>query len=103
MVIAPPLTDLRYPHIRWQTVFVSTTPLVGKSAQNDERCGIYATVWPQLSQFPSIRPRLFRNTGRRIAIAGELAAGSPERMPPAGVAASRLSQPPKGPGPFNVR
>jgi len=51
MVIAPPLADLRYPPIRWQTVFVSTRPLVGKSVQNGDRCGICATVWPQLSQF----------------------------------------------------
>jgi hypothetical protein len=40
MVIAPPIADLRYPPIRWQTVFLSTRPLVGKSAQNEERCGI---------------------------------------------------------------
>jgi hypothetical protein len=30
MVIAPPMTDLRYPPIRWQTVFVSTGPLCGQ-------------------------------------------------------------------------
>jgi len=34
MVIAPPMADLRYPPIRWQTVFVSTAPLVSKSVQN---------------------------------------------------------------------
>jgi hypothetical protein len=33
MVIAPPMADLRYPPIRWQTVFFSTTPLAGKSMQ----------------------------------------------------------------------
>jgi hypothetical protein len=33
MVIAPPMSDLRYPPIRWQPVFLSTTPLAGKSVQ----------------------------------------------------------------------
>jgi hypothetical protein len=68
MVIAPPIADLRYPPIRWQTVFVSTRPLAGKSMQKGASCGISATVWLQLSQFPSITPRLFRNTARLIAL-----------------------------------
>jgi hypothetical protein len=34
------MTDLRYPLIRWQTVFFSTRPLDRKSAQNEKRCGI---------------------------------------------------------------
>src|SRR5689334_19162603 len=68
MVIAPPLDDLRYPPIRWQTVFVSTRPLVGKSVQKAECCGISATVLVQVSQFLPTRPRLFRNTKHKIAI-----------------------------------
>src|SRR5271165_5866213 len=84
MVIAPPLADLRYPPIRWQTVFVSTAPLVGKSVQNGDQCGICATVWPQLSRFRFIMARLFRNTSRRIGISATLAAVSGERIEPRG-------------------
>jgi hypothetical protein len=36
MVIAPPMTDLRYPPIRWQTVFISTGPLADKSVKKAE-------------------------------------------------------------------
>jgi len=45
MVMAPPMADLRYPPVRWQTVFLSTRPLAGKSLQKAGWCGISATVW----------------------------------------------------------
>jgi hypothetical protein len=44
MVVPPPLADLRRPANLWQTVFVSTMPLAGKSVQNADECGIHATV-----------------------------------------------------------
>src|SRR5690242_21944125 len=65
MVIAPPLADLHHPPTRWQTVFLSTRPLVGKSVQNGERCGIYATARLQPALFRPDTPRLFRNTSQR--------------------------------------
>jgi hypothetical protein len=71
MVVAPPIADLRYPPIRWQTVFLSTRPLTRKSVQKDVCCGIYATVWPQLSQTPLMRARLFSNTAQQITTAAE--------------------------------
>jgi len=93
MVIAPSLADLRYPPIRWQPVFVSTAPLVGKSVQNGDRCGICATVWLQLSQFRSIKARLFRNTSRRITIPSNGPRDARNAFSLASVAAPRLSQP----------
>src|SRR5204862_5019875 len=72
MVVAPPMPDLRYPPIRWQTVFLSTRPLAGKSVQKDACCGICATVWLKLSQSTSIPPRLSSNTQVQIATADEL-------------------------------
>jgi len=74
MVIAPPLADLPYPLIRWQTVFVSTRPLAGESVQNGERCGIYATVQLQAGQIPFAGSRLFRNTAGWTSTAGVLKA-----------------------------
>jgi len=74
MVIAPPLADLPYPPIRWQTVFVSTRPLAVESLQNGEGCGIYATVQLEPSEIPFAGSRLFRNTAGWTATAGVLKA-----------------------------
>ena len=56
MVIPPPLSDLRHPAYRWQTVFSSTRPLPPKSVQNGEWCDIPATV--------RIQPGNFRRSAR---------------------------------------
>jgi hypothetical protein len=103
MVIAPPLTDLHYPPIRWQTVFTSTTPLVGKSVQNDGCCGISATVSLQPNEFRQVRPRLFRNTERWIAGRGKISPNSVERTPPRGFPCVQFSPLSEFYGQFNVR
>ena len=44
MVAPRYLRHLRYPPCRWQTVFTSTRPLVGKTARKERQCDIRATV-----------------------------------------------------------
>jgi hypothetical protein len=44
MVVSPPFAHLRYHPGRWQSVFIATMPLAGKSPQNINRSDILATV-----------------------------------------------------------
>jgi hypothetical protein len=106
MVIAPPMADLRYLPIRWQTVFVSTRPLIGKSAQNDECCGICATVRLQLSQTPPIRRVILATARFEIVITGKGSSFIGNAPTHQGVAARRFRDRPRFgriPGSFNVR
>jgi hypothetical protein len=63
MVVAPPFAHLHHPLRRWQSLFLATMPLVGKSLQNTACCDISATVRLQVNEFSTIGLRLFRNTG----------------------------------------
>src|SRR5690242_16349665 len=58
MVIAPPMADLRYPPIRWQTVFLSTHPLVSNRRSMSRPCDICATVCRQTTLSRSLIPAL---------------------------------------------